>query len=310
MREQNYYGCGAGAAPCAHTGWIYAHAHLATARRIKPTASASFFRKTGHNYDLYTAPPARLRDTNMLQNILLFTAIVSSALVSGQGWSQIPEGLVSLSGNLNYIWGVNSGDQIFKCQRPCTGSWTRIPGALVQVDVDDQFVWGVNSGDAIYYRPVDGSGAWTRVRGLLIHVSASGNGYIWGVNRANNIFKCKKPCTGGWVGVDGLLRQIDGGEREVCGVNAGNNLYCRPVDGSGAWRLVSSGFKHVSTSGTYDLHAINTDEKMMRCRKPCLGQWISIDHSNNIRFRQCDATANALFAVDTSQTLWRKDFPL
>ena len=159
--------------------------------------------------------------------------------------------------------------------------------------------------------PVDGSGGWTQVPEKLIHVSASGNGYIWGVNRGNNIYKCKKPCTGGWVRVEGLLKQIDGGEREVCGVNAGNNLYCRPVDGSGVWRLVSPGFKHVSTSGTYDLHAINTDEKMMRCRKPCLGQWISLDHSNNnIRFRQCDATANALFAVDTSQTLWRKDFPL
>ena len=105
----------------------------------------------------------------MLQNILLFTAIVSSALVSGQGWSQIPEGLVSLSGNLNYIWGVNSDDQIFKCQRPCTGSWTRIPGALVQVDVDDQFMWGVNSGDQIFHRPVDGSGGWTQVPGWLIH---------------------------------------------------------------------------------------------------------------------------------------------
>ena len=76
-------------------------------------------------------------------------------------------------------------------------------------------------------------------------------------------------------------------------MNAGTNLFCRPVD-SGSWRHVSPGFKHVSTSGTYDLHAINTDEKILHCREPCLGQWISLDHSNNIRFRQCDATANAV----------------
>ena len=101
-------------------------------------------------------------------------------------------------------------------------------------------------------------------------------------------YTSKKPCTGGWVRVDG---QIDGGEREVCGVNAGNN---RPVD-SGSWRHVSPCFKRVSTSGTYDLHALlNTDRKILRCRKPCIGQWISLDHSNNIRFRQCDATANAV----------------
>ena len=247
----------------------------------------------------------------MLQNILLFTAIVSCALVSGQGWSQIPEGLISLSGNLNYIWGVNSDHQIFMCQRPCTGSWRQIPGGLVQVDVDDQFVWGVSPILEVFYRPVDGSGSWVHVVPQhMIHVSASGNGYVWATNSSHSIFKCKKPCSGNWILVNGGLKQIDGGEREVCGIAYDNGLYCRPVDGSGAWRLVSPGFKHVSTSGTYDLHAINTDGKILRCRKPCLGQWISIDHSNNIRFRQCDATANALFAVDTSQTLWRKDFPL
>ena len=71
-----------------HSLWCFLDIIIATpylchppnygSENIKPTASASSFIKTRHNYDLSTAPPARLRDTNMLQKILLFTAIVSS----------------------------------------------------------------------------------------------------------------------------------------------------------------------------------------------------------------------------------------
>ena len=245
----------------------------------------------------------------MLRLACLLLVVGYSSLVTGQGWTQIPEGLIQLSGNLNYVWGVNGNGNIFMCQRPCTGAWTQISGALVQLDVDDQFIWGVNAANQIWYRPVDGSGSWTRVSGGLIHVSASGNGYIWGINSVHSIYKCKKPCTGGWTLVQGQLKQIDGGEREVCGVNRNNQLYCRPVDGSGTWRLVSAGYKHVTTSGSYDLYAIKTDGNIYRCRKPCIGQWIELTHSYS-SFGQCDATANALFAVDSNRTLWRKDFPL
>ena len=246
-----------------------------------------------------------------MQKILtIAVALCCTSLVNAQGWMQIPEGLIQISGNINYVWGVDSNNHIFMCERPCTGTWRRIRGSLVQVDVDDQFAWGVNHEDRIFFRNVDGTGDWTNVIGGLTHVSASGNGYVWGVNRSHEIFKCKKPCTGSWVLVDGGLKQIDGGEREVCGVNTNNHLYCRPVDGSGSWRFITAGYKHVSTSGLYEIHAVTTEGKINHCRKPCIGQWISLDHPNNIRFNQCDATANALFGVDTRRTLWKKDFPL
>jgi hypothetical protein len=178
------------------------------------------------------------------------------------------------------------------------------------VDVDDYNVWGVNKNDDIFVRPVDGSGSWKHIGGKLIHVSASGNGYVWGVNRANHIFKCKKPCNGGWVKVDGALRQIDGGQREVCGVNRQNNLFCRPVDGSGKWRHISNNLKHVTTSGSYDLYAVSIKDEIFRCRKPCIGQWIQVGHNQITRLSQCDATVNALFGVDAGQSIWRKDIPL
>ena len=231
--------------------------------------------------------------------------------MSGQGWTQIPRGLTQVSGGLNYIWGVDKDKNIFMCQRPCTGAWKQIGGQLVQLDVDDHEIWGVNHNDDIYMRPIDGSGDWKHIPGKLIHVSASGNGYIWGTNRANQIYKCKKPCTGsGWQRVDGGLKQIDGGEREVCGINSAGNLYCRPVDGSGKWRYISGGLKHVSTSGTYDLFGITTNNDIYRCRKPCIGQWICLGHDKITQLTQCDATVNALFGVDAANGIWRKDNPL
>ena len=72
------------------------------------------------------------RQVMILAGIMAFTA-----LVSGEGFIQIPGRLVHVSGGLNYVWGVNSADDIWMCERPCTGDWNRIAGKLVQVDVDD-----------------------------------------------------------------------------------------------------------------------------------------------------------------------------
>ena len=118
---------------------------------------------------------------------MLFLCSTVTAYAYGE-WENIPGGLTHVTASVNYLWGVNSADQIWRCTRPCNGqNWVRVPGALRQVDADDHEVWGVNAAYNIYKRPVDGSGSWTHVTGLLKHVSASGNGYIWGVNRNDNI---------------------------------------------------------------------------------------------------------------------------
>ena len=140
-----------------------------------------------------------------------------------------------MTASVNYVWGVNSANSIYKCVKPCTGSnWVHIAGRLKQIDAGDEEVWGVNSADQIWKRPVDGSGSWRLISGRLKHVSASGNGYIWGVNSNDQIFKCKKPCTGSWISVDGRLKQIDGGYAYVYGVNSANDIFTRPVD----WKWV------------------------------------------------------------------------
>ena len=244
--------------------------------------------------------------------LLFFLGYCSSHVNGEQEWTQIPRSLVHVSGNLNYIWGLDKDMKIYLCTRPCTGGWKLIGGLLVQLDVDDEFVWGVNKNDDIFVRPVDGSGNWRGIPGKLIHVSASGNGYIWGTNRANNIFKCKKPCSGGsgWQTVNGALNQIDGGEREVCGVAKDRSFWCRPVDGSKNWRRIPGSFKYVTTSGPYDIFGIDQNNEIFSCRKPCIGQWVRVGQDNINTLTQCDATANALFGVDSGQSIWRKDFPL
>ena len=55
--------------------------------------------------------------------IVLLTLGCYANHVNGQGWTQIPRGLVQVSGNLNYIWGLDQEMKIYQCQRPCTGAY-------------------------------------------------------------------------------------------------------------------------------------------------------------------------------------------
>ena len=242
---------------------------------------------------------------------LLAVILTVTTLVSGQQeWTNvmIPGALTHVSSSLTYVWAVDHLDKIYLCRRPCSGSnqWKRIGGALMQLDVDDMEVWGVNKNNDIFKRPIDGSGSWKKVNGKLIHVSASGYSFIWGVNKANNIFKCQKPCNGKWIHVKGKLKQIDGGEREVYGVSAGNRIYSRPVDGSLQWRQIPGSLKHITASAPYAVYGVNAKDMVYRCRKPCIGEWELLSGY----LGQCDGTANALFGVNSQGSLSRRDLRL
>ena len=247
------------------------------------------------------------RTMKLLINLSLL--IVALATAAGAQWTQIPGGLTQVSANINYIWGVNSADQIFICPRPCDGKgWKQINGALKQLDVDDHEVWGVNARREIYKRPVDGSGEWQRIPGGLKHVSASGHGYVWGVDNADKIYKCQKPCSGKWIEVGGRLKQVDGGQREVYGVNAGNAIYARGIDGSGAWRSIRGSLKYITASGVDTVFGITPKDELVRCIKPCLGDFEIMSGE----LSQCDATVNALFGVSSgcNTCVFRHDLPL
>jgi hypothetical protein len=118
------------------------------------------------------------------------------------GWSRIRGQLKQISAaGSDWLWGVNSDDNIYTCKKPCDdSSWIRIPGGLKQIEGGDKEVWGVNSSNNIYKMNQDHSNGWTQVPGKLMNIS-QGGGWVWGVNSSNNVYRCKKPCLGGdnWI---------------------------------------------------------------------------------------------------------------
>ena len=166
--------------------------------------------------------------------VVLLLGFISS--ISGHQWTEIPGGLKDIAGSPNYLWGVSSNDNIYRCAQPCTGSWVNVPRGLREIDANNYEVWGISSINEIFKRSVDGSGNWIKVSGHFYHVSASGNGYIWAVGTDNCPYRCNKPCSGSWskIGNKCAIKQIDGGQDYVYAVNNTNHVFSRPVDGSGS----------------------------------------------------------------------------
>jgi hypothetical protein len=150
----------------------------------------------------------------------------------------------------DYVWGVDSKDQIFQRRGP--GNWASVPGGLKQVSVDSEIAFGVNSADSIYWT-TGITGAWTKTTGGLKDVSVTGEGQaqdkfmVWGVNSKDNIYLSKdKGAT--WAQIPGGLKQISASGDNVWGVNSADKIYYRKGEG-GSWTLVPGGLKQVSVSG-------------------------------------------------------------
>ncbi len=67
---------------------------------------------------------------------LLFTPAVANydCTCENELYRKIPGGLKHATTSVNYLWGVNTNDDIFVCSRPCTGGWKHIGGKLMQID--------------------------------------------------------------------------------------------------------------------------------------------------------------------------------
>ena len=101
--------------------------------------------------------------------------------------------------------------------------------------------------------------------------------------------------------VPGKLKQIDGGYDYVYGVNSNNDIYTLPVDGSGSWRQIPGKLKHVTASETHSIFGTGPDDTIWRCKKPCVGEWEKIDGG----LKQCDATINNLYGVNSNDNIYR-----
>ena len=240
---------------------------------------------------------------------MVFASVTIDYALCSDKWIVIPgpKPFKHVSTSINYYWATSTDDQIFICERPCK-NWKQINGGLKQVDVSDMEVWGVNSGNAIYKRPADGSGSWIHVKGVLTHVSASGNGYIWGVNANDDIYICKKPCNGGWKHIPGKLKQIDGGEEYVFGSNAALDVYRRSVDGSGQWYGIPGGrkMKYVSV-GAGEVFGVDKEGDIFRCTLPCeKGNWEKVAESC-FMLGQVEATVGEIVGSAQGSVVMKKE---
>ena len=69
---------------------------------------------------------------------------------------------------------------------------------------------------------------------------------------------CQRPCTGSWTRFLSGLDQVDVDDQFEWGVNSGDYIFRRPVNGIGGdWTLVPGSLIHVSASGNGYVWGVN-----------------------------------------------------
>jgi len=118
------------------------------------------------------------------------------------------------------------------------------------------------------------SGGWRRIEGALQQISGAGKDWLWGVNSSDAIYTCKKPCTdSNWIRIGGSLTQIEGGDKEVWGVNSSNDIYKMNQDHSNGWKNIPGKLNNISQGGGW-VWGVNSSHNVYRCKQPCDGKWI------------------------------------
>ncbi len=107
---------------------------------------------------------------------------------------------------------------------------------------------------------------------------------------------------GEWVRVDGGLKQIDGGYGYVYGVTGNDNIFSRPIDGSGSWRQIPGNLKHITASGKSNVFGVNSASQVFRCPKPCIGEWERMSGE----LEQCDATFDSFIGVNSLDEIFER----
>jgi hypothetical protein len=112
-----------------------------------------------------------------------------------------------INSDKNYMYKLDSKDNIYSCTKPCNGNWVKIPGSLRQITSDGQNLYGVNSISDIYTCKVPcDKGGWSRIQNPIIRfkggktildklksIDANHSTSLFGVSDFN-YFSCNKPC--------------------------------------------------------------------------------------------------------------------
>jgi len=86
----------------------------------------------------------------------------------------------------------------------------------------------------------------------------------------------------------------------VWGVNASDNIYKRPIDGS--WTQIPGGLKHVSASGDGWIWGVNSSDNIYKCKKPCNGEWTQVSGG----LKQISGGDTEVWGVDASDNIWKQ----
>ena len=105
-----------------------------------------------------------------------------------------------------------------------------------------------------------------------------------------------------WISVDGRLKQIDGGYAYVYGVTSADDIYTRPIDGSGSWRKIPGKLKHITAGGNDEVFGVNAQDQIFRCKKPCIGNWERVEGA----LSQCDASIDEVYGVNAAGNIYQR----
>ena len=225
----------------------------------------------------------------------------------GCPWTAISGKMRHITVTPNYVWASDVKWNVYRCVRPCNGHFIHDSGAkLFQIDADDYELYGIGRGYHVYRRAVDGSGGWAKLPGgrTLHQISASGLGYLWGRYKCY-VYTCKKPCRGQWVhhSTPRAIHVEANGDR-VYVVDRHHRIFTMPVDGVGVWKQIKGSLRYITASTTM-VYGIDRHHKFYSCKAPCLtGEWKNVAFDGG-QMLQCDATFKTLFAISTSQTVYR-----
>ena len=131
---------------------------------------------------------------------------LTTQVSSVQTWSNVPGALVkAASSSSGYVWGYNSGFDVFKCSIPCTGNWTKAnipkPGTILDMTIDETivyFLFSDGSKCSLVYGPASSTNGTSFV---TISLSTGANKlfsthtYLWLQDSAGTKQKLPKPVT-------------------------------------------------------------------------------------------------------------------
>ena len=211
----------------------------------------------------------------------------------------------------NYVWGVENRPiflpgNLLWCELPCTGgNWIDDSGTLDHIDADSRLVWGINSAGQLFRRPIDASQGFRRVESFdpfgpecycSCDITVYGR-YVW-------VLLCFETVMfdgSNWTIIphEMSLTQIEADNEDVWAVDTNNNIFRRPVNGSGEWSSVPGEMRYISASGNAHVWGIAPNNSLYVCEKPCTGDWQCVGGS----FKQIDGGNNAVVGVTTNNSV-------